>query len=255
MRPPGALRGHFQGQGLGMRGKPGISRGRGGVRGERGRGRGRGRGGSTRGRGRAGRPAGKRKGRPLRPQDLEGAPLTPEEQAYVDRVAMGVPMPARIGITDFETLKREAPGMATATAPIGLENTIREHYRTFAGEFGNERLSTEQHAKHYFEKGATLFVDEEDRAKAVGPDKWARSPQTYDTLDEVERESILQTLAAGHYQPINKIGNRDTLATIDAYARKNATYLPKDAAVLRARVQSMLPSQAVAKPATQAVRE
>jgi hypothetical protein len=185
---------------------------------------------------------------------LEGAPLTPEEQAYVNSVEMGVPTPAKVGITTLETLKIEAPGVATLSAPIGLANTIREHYKAFAGEFGNERLTTERHAKHYLEKGATLFVDDEDRARAIGPDRWAGSPKTYDILDEAERESILQTLVAGRYQPIKPIVKGDPLATVDAYARKNETYLPKDAAALRTRIQRMLPSQTTAKPTAGAAR-
>jgi hypothetical protein len=249
MRPPGASRGAFQGQGSGMRGNSGVFRGRGGIRG-------RGRGHSSRGgRGKAGRPARKRAGGPPKTQDLEGAPLTPEEQAYVESVEMGVPTPARVGTTDLETLKREAPGVATLKAPIGLVNTIREHYRTLAGEFGNERLSTEQHAKHYLKRGATLFVDEEDKASAVGPNRWAKSPKTYDTLDEAERESILQTLAAGQYQPIKPMVKGDTLTAVDTYTRKNETYLPKDSAALKARVQRMLPSQTASKPARQAARQ
>jgi hypothetical protein len=182
-------------------------------------------------------------------------PLTPKEQAYVDSVEMGVPTPAHVGITDLETLKREAPGMATITAPIGLVNTIREHYRALAGEIGNEYLSTEQHAKHYRKNGATLFVDEEDRARAIGPDRFVGTPETYDTLDEAERESVLQTLAAGQYKPIKPMVNGDILTTVDLYAQKNGTYLPRDAASLRARVQRMLPSQTVAKPAKQAARQ
>lgn len=233
-----------------MRGSWGGARGRGGIRGRGGRGN-----SSRGGRGKGGRPARKRTGGPPKTQDLEGAPLTPEEQAYVDSVEMGVPTPARVGITDLETLKREAPGVATLSAPIGLVNSIREHYRALAGEFGNERLSTEQHAKHYLKKGATLFVDEEDRARAIGPDRWVGSPETYDTLDEAERESILQTLVAGQYQPIKPMVKGDTLATVNAYTQKNEIYLPKDAAALRARVQRMLPSQTAAKPASQAARQ
>ena len=248
MRPAGASRGAFQGQGSGMRGASGGSRGRGGIRGRGGRGR-----GSRGGRGRGGR---RRGGRPPKADFLvKGEPLTPEEQAYVDSVEMGVPTPAHVGITDLETLKREAPGVATLTAPIGLVNTIREHYRALAGEFGNEYLSTEEHAKHYRKKGATLFVDEEDRMRAIGPDRFVGTPETYDTLDEAERESILRTLAAGQYQPIKPVVKGDILATVDAYTQKNETFLPKDAVALRARVQRMLPSQTAAKTATQAPRQ
>lgn len=231
-----------------MRGSSGGPRGRDGIRGRGVRGRG------SRG-GKASRPARKRGGGQPKNHDLEGAPLTPEEQAYVDSVEMGVPRPAKVGTTDLETLKREAPGIATLTAPIGLVNTIRESYRILAGEVGNERISTEQHAKHYQKKGATLFVDEEDRARAIGQNRFVGSPETYETLDEAERDSILQTLVAGHYQPLPPLGKKDTLTTVDAYTQKNETYLPKDATVLRARVQRMLPSQTTAKPATQAARE
>jgi hypothetical protein len=186
---------------------------------------------------------------------MTGEPLTPEEQAYVDSVEMGVPTPAQVGITDLETLKREAPGVATLTAPIGLVNTIREHYRALAGEVGHEYISSEEHAKHYRKRGATLFVDEEDRARAVGPDRFVGTPDTYDTLDEAERESILRTLVAGQYQPLKPMLKGDILTTVDAYTQKNETYLRKDAAALKARVQRMLPSQTAAKPATQTARQ
>lgn len=248
VRPPGASRGSFQGQGLGMRRTSGGSRGRGGIRGRGGRGR-----GAQRGRGRGARRRGG--GPPKADLLVSSAPLTVEEQAYIDSVEMGVPTPAHVGITDLETLKREAPGIATLTAPIGLVNTIREHYRALAGEVGNEYLSTEQHAKHYHEKGATLFVDEEDRARAISPDRFVGSPETYDTLDEAERESILRTLAAGQYQPIKPIAKGDILTTVDAYGQKNETYLPKHTAALRTRVQRMLPSQTASKPARQAARQ
>lgn len=230
-----------------MRGTSGGYRGRGDIRGRGGRGK------STRGgRGRGGR---KRGGKPSKARSfIKDQPLTPEEQAYVDSIEMGVPTPARVGMTDLEALKREAPGVATLTAPIGLVNTIREHYRALAGEIGNEYLSTEEHAKHY-RKGATLFVDEEDRARAIGPGRFKGAPGTYDTLDEAERESILQTLTAGHYQPLKPVMKGDISTTVDAYAQKNETYLPKDAAALMARVQRMLPSQTAAKPATQATRQ
>jgi hypothetical protein len=222
-------------------------RGRGGIRGRGGRGR-----GAQRGRGRGARKRGG--GPPKADLLISGAPLTPEEQAYVDSVEMGVPTPAHVGITDLETLKREAPGVATLTAPIGLVNTIREHYRALAGEVGNEYLSTEQHAKHYH-KGATLFVDEEDRARAIGPDRFVGAPEAYDTLDEAERESILRTLTAGQYQPIKPMVKGDVLTTVDAYGRKNETYLPKDTEALRTRVQRMLPSQTASKPTRRAARQ
>ena len=231
-----------------MRGASGGPRGRGGIRGRGGRGK-----GGQGGRGRGGR---RRGGRPPKVDPfINGKPLTPEEQAYVDSVEMGVPTPAHVGMTDFESLKREAPSMATLTAPIGLVNTVREHYRTLAGEIGNEYLSSEQHAKHYRQKGVTLFVDEEDKARAIGPDRFVGTPETYDTLDEMERESVLQTLAAGRYQPIKPMVKGDILATVDALAQKNETYLPRDAAALRARVQRMLPSQTAVKPVTQAARQ
>jgi hypothetical protein len=230
-----------------MRGGSGGFRGRGGIRGRGGRGK-RSRGGRDRG----GR---RRGGGAPKAEDFDGAPLTPEEQAYVDSVEMGVPTPARVGTTDLETLKREVPCVATLTSQISLVSTIRERFRALAGEHGNEYLSTEQHAKHYRGKGATLFVDEEDRARAIGPDRFVGTPETYDTLDEAERESILRTLVAGQYQPIKPVVKGDLLTSMDAYTRKNETYLPKDAEALRARVQRMLPSQAAAKPAKQAARQ
>jgi hypothetical protein len=246
---PIAGRGGFRGSGTSLRGSPGGMRGRGmpwrgGSRGGRGRG-----GGATRG---------TRKRRGGSNSSLyaeEGAPLTPEEQTYVDSVEMGVPTPAHVGVTDLETLKKEVPGLATATAPIGLVNTIRDSMRAFAGQHGNEYLSSEQHAKHYLGGNrATLFVDEEDRARAVGPNRFEGAPRKYKTLDETEREPILQTLVAGQYQPIKPPAKENPLTAIDAYTQRNETYLPKDGAALKARVQRMLPAQSAAKPVRQAAR-
>lgn len=170
---------------------------------------------------------------------------------------MGVPTEAHVGVTNLETLKRDVPGLVTVTAPIGLVSTIRDHVRILAGEHGNEYLSSEEHARHYLKGKGTLFVDEEDKARAIGRGRvgFPKPPPKYKPPPEAERESILQTLVAGRYQPIQPPVKGDPLTVIDVYTQKNQTYLPKDAAALRARVERMLPAQSTAKPVKQAERQ
>jgi hypothetical protein len=184
---------------------------------------------------------------------MNGEPLTAEEQAYMDGVEMGVAAPATVGTTTWESLEREAPAIAASNAPIGAAETIRVHMRSLVGHHGNEYLSSEQHSLHYCKGKGTFFVDEKDKTRTTGPERYVGAPEEYNTLDEEERQAILQTLVKGQYQPIKQMAKGDTLVAINAYTQKNETYLPKDAAVLKARVQKLLPSQTAAKPSKSAV--
>ena len=246
----------FQGQGFGARNSRGGQSTVGTIRGnvQRGGRRGGLRGG-LRGRGRGGAAKrNKRRGNneTLGTNLMNGEPLTAKEQAYIDSVEMGVAGPATVGTTTWESLEIEAPAIAASHSPVGAAETIRAHMRSLVGHHGNEYLSSEQHSLHYNEGKGTFFVDEKDKARATGPGRYAGAPEEYDTLDEEERQAILQTLVKGQYQPIKQMAKGDTLVAINTYTQKNETYLPKDAAVLKARVQKLLPSQTAAKPTNSA---
>lgn len=231
---------------------------RGGMRG-RGRGgmRGRGRGGARGGRG------GRKRGRGTdnaSSEDNQGAGnYSPEEQAYLNGVEMGILTPATVGTTTLEVLEPLVPSFAMSSTPMSTVATIRSHMRAIAGEHGHEYLSYHVHARHYKWGKGTLFLDDADKKRA--DNDWSsysnkdrshsryKAPRNYDTLEEAERGAILETLARGQYEPIKPMAKGDTLSIVDSYTQKNETYLPKDGAALRARVQRLLPA---VKPPTKA---
>lgn len=247
IRPVGErlpVRGGYSSRDMGQRGgRGGALRGRGGGRGGRGR-ENRRRGGT------------KSRGPIVSANAMNGEPLTTEEQAYVDSVEMGSKRAAPVGETDRVSLEKEIPSLPTNTAPIGLVGAIRSSFITLSGQHGNERLSSEEHARRYLHGNGTYFVDEKDKANATGPGRVKWAPNEYDILDEDERETILQTLTAGQYQPLEpaSIGN-NPLPVIATYARRNETYLPKNAQTLAARIQRMLPQEKAAARPTQTAQQ
>jgi hypothetical protein len=218
-----------------------------------GQGRGRGRGGGV---ARGGRGRKRRGG--MRGEDGMSTldmPYTEEEQAYLDGIAMGVLTQAPVGITSRESLEREVPALATSTAPIGLTATIRDRMRALAGQHGNEYLSTEQHGKHYMNGNGTIFVDEADKAHAIGPERWIGAPKKYETLDDMERQAILKTLVGGQYKSIKPIAEGDIVGNVETYALRNESYLQKDVSILKAKVRRMLPAQKAASPMPQKAQQ
>jgi hypothetical protein len=167
-----------------------------------------------------------------------GEPYTPEEQAYIDSVEMGVEVPYKAGVTFRQALELEFPPVATHSAPDGLAATIRDRIRAVTGHYGNELGSAEE-----------LSVNDKDSAKATGT-----ILDSHETLNESQRQEILQNMVAGHYQAVKQPTTSDTLRSVDTYGLKNETYLPKDRETLKAKVQRLLPASKAASPARKAAR-
>jgi hypothetical protein len=193
------------------------------------------RGGRGHGGGRAGRAPDlrRRRGKTKNPDFLDdpNEPDTPEVQAYMDRMEMGVEAPYEAGMTVKEALKLEFPPLATDSVPEGLISTIRDRVKALTGQHGNELDTPQEHAKRYLKGNGTLFLNDEDLAGATSV-----APHSYKTLDEVDRQDILQTLVAGKYQALKEPKVGDILGTLDTYGLKNETYLPKDREILKAKI-------------------
>lgn len=246
-------RGGRGGSFTGSRGRGGgVMRGRGargGARGSRGGARGRG------GRGGAKRPKRKQGARVDEDSIVDNEPMTAEEKAYVDRIEMGVARAFPAGTTTLEELLKDSPAMATSTAPSGIVEGIRDRMRILAGQTGNQAISSRDHALAYNKGNGTFFVDDADLARATSRGRDFYTPKKYDTLDETERRTILQTLVAGQHPPMKQPAPRgDPLTNIDTYTQRNETYLATDTKTLKAKVQTLLPvKRAAAAPAKEIV--
>lgn len=233
--------------GSGDRGRGGfVPRGRGGF-GDGGRGGGifRGRGGATtRGRGRGGARGGKgkRSGKPKQEaRDYEDEPLSPEEIAYEVARDMGVQRAAVSGTTTHAILEYNIPGLATGSAPLGLVETVRDHIKKLTGQHGNALLDANRHADQYNHGEGTLFLNEAEKNSVLGPNYAKGTPREYKTLDEKEREAIMNSLAGGQYPSMALPKANDILGAVEIQGNKNPTYLPANIASLKGKVQELLP--------------
>lgn len=240
-------------------GTPGDRGGRGGMpTGFRGRGGGGMRGRGARGGPRGGRIAGRGRGGARRPKRKQGMRMdedsivdnevmTVEEKAYLDSVEMGVARAFPAGATNLEDLLKDAPALAIGTAPAGVVEGIRDRMRTLAGQFGNEVISSQRHGLAYHKGEGTFFVDDADLAKATSPGRDFYTPKKYDTLDQTERQTILQTLVAGQYKPLKQPAPRgDPMTNIDTYVQQNETYTTTDGKTFKAKVLTLLPPKRAA---------
>jgi hypothetical protein len=178
-----------------------------------------------------------------------GEPYTPEEQAYIDSVEMGVEVPYQAGVTVREALELELPPLATHSAPDGLMATIVDRMRAVSGRYGNEPGSPALYAKGHLKGTRTLFVYGEDLARDTRIDT-----HSYETLDEADKQEVLQNLVAGQYPALKQPTISDTLGAVETYGLKNETYLPKEREALKAKVQKLLPASKVTRSTRQATR-
>jgi hypothetical protein len=207
-----------------------MSRGRGGANA-----RGRGRGGARGGRGK------KSQGPKREAEEYEDVPLSPEELAYEAARDMGVQRAADSGTTTHANLECNYPSLATGSAPLGLVETVRDHIRKLTGQHGNALLDAHAHANQYIHGRGTLFLDEAEKNSILGPNYAEGTPREYKTISEEEREVIMKSLVGGQYPHVASPTANDILGGVEIKGNMNSTYLPRDTASLKGKVQQLLP--------------
>ena len=222
-------------------------RGRGGTRGARARGRGRGR---TRG------------PRPKREADeVVEEPFTEEELEWMAGNDGGWPEPYAPK-TSLEQFIGKGPSVISS--PRGLVESAVYKMQVATDNVNGPHMHADEHIARLTKGHGTLF--ESAKAKEA-TEEYLNSkreriadrlgleykPLETPLLPESEREKISKAWIAGHYAGPKPAEKGDILGQVEAYTRRNETYLPEDARKLQAKLASLLPAgsaprQPVRKP-------
>ena len=79
-------------------------------------------------------------------------------------------------------------------------------------------------------------------------------PAELPMLPQAEREKLAKTYIAGHYAGPRPAQEGDIPGLVEAYTRRNETYLPEDARKFQAKLASLLPAAAKRQATSQPAR-
>lgn len=254
--PRGRDRGSFSGfRGSGRAGRSGT-----GIRGRGGRGgRGAARGG-RRARGKRTRGAAPREG-----GDADGYEIPPyseEEKAWIDGYQAGFEIPYN-PTTSLEDLRVHGASVMPPSSTMGIVESavhkMQKATRMIGGPHTHGAIHLERMAN-----GATIFETTENKAATQYYYDQARQSQenesaektgtkskelesrrlrTLDTLPESVRNAVAKAWAGGHYVGPEAVKDGDILGQVQAYTRRNETYLSDDARKVKRQLSSLLPAQ------------
>ncbi|KAF4636672.1 hypothetical protein G7Y89_g1403 [Cudoniella acicularis] len=227
--------GRGRGSGMGGRG------GRGGRGALRARGRGRGRGGPV-----------KKDRRPKQEDEEPEEPYNDEEKAYITGAECGWLTPYN-PTTSAETLAQMGPPVISSAR--GINETLVYKMQVATGNTaGNYRHAGLHLGKLSRGNGLAMFESEEQKTVAQAfkrqKNKTVEGPfvqalggkRKIGELDEKEKDLLTKTWVAGQYTAPMPAEKGDVLGQVDAFLRRNETYLPEDMRKLEAKLASLLPN-------------
>lgn len=211
-----------------------------------------------RGGGRGGRGKRTRGPRPKREEeDPAEDPWNEEELTWLAGNDGGWPTPY-VPKTSLEQLIGKGPSVISS--PRGVVETAVYKVQVATDNVNGPHRAAEEHLSRWkhahgtlFESGAAKAITQEylDQKRERIADQLGLEyqPLEISTLPEGEREKLSKAWIAGHYVGPKPAEKGDILGQVEAYARRNETYLPEDSRKLEAKLASLLPAVA-ARPAT-----
>jgi hypothetical protein len=148
--------------------------------------------------------------------------------------------------TSLEQLIGKGPSVISS--PRGVVETAVYKMQVATDNVNGPHRHADEHMARIRRGYGTLFESAEAMAVAK---KYVRtkSKKQISALPESEREKLANVMIAGHYVGPTPAEKGDILGQVEAYARRNETYLPEDSRKLQAKLASLLPAAAAPKPA------
>ena len=146
------------------------------------------------------------------------------------------------------------------SSPRGMTETVIYKLAVATGNNPPMFRPASEHLNKISMGNGTLFEDDEQKAiiqafrEQKGKELSKRNgidyvPSEHVTPSKADSDAMTKQWIGGQYTGPKSAPVRDALAQVDAYARRNETYLPEDLRSLEEKIRSLLPAQnAKAKP-------
>lgn len=129
----------------------------------------------------------------------------------------------------------------------GLLDTAGNKMQVGTDNVNGPHQHADEHLARIHHGHGTMFENTEAKEVALKYlGRQARKQLIRDALPDAEREKLSKAWVAGHYDGPAPVEKGDVLGQVEAYARRNETYLPQDSRKLQAKLASLLP--AVTRP-------